>query len=157
MVNTGYAVCDQHPDGVAKPVIVEGGVVKTSSKDSLVKRLTYIHSQLREVAERLRPDEAAIEDLHSVASYAKTSILMGHARGAAFLAVGAFGIPVFEYQPTNVKQITTGFGRATKRQIQDALVAYLEEPAIASNEHVADALAVALCHLQQRRALGLKS
>ena len=92
------------------------------------------------------PDSVAIEELHSRSRFVKTAILLGHARGAAIVAVGQFNVPVFNYQPTQAKNMLTGFGGASKEQIKAAVSDCLGESNIIKNEHMADAFSIAICH-----------
>lgn len=143
LVNTGYGVIDT---GLAKPQVVEGGVVRTNSKTPLEERLHTIFQAVQEVITELRPDVMAIEDLHSQPRFAKTAIMMGHARGVVVMAAGAAGIQVFHYQPNRAKSIVTGAGHAPKDQVMRAVALHLDDEQVTKNEHVADAFAIALCH-----------
>lgn len=143
LVNTGYGVIDT---GSQRPLVVEGGVVRTTSKTPLEERLHTIFQAMEELISELRPDAMAIEDLHSQPRFAKTAIMMGHARGVIVLAAGAAGIPVFNYQPNRAKSIVTGAGHAPKDQVMRAVASHLRDDQVTRNEHVADAFAIALCH-----------
>jgi crossover junction endodeoxyribonuclease RuvC len=81
-----------------------------------------------------------------VISKTLTGIMLGHARGVAFLSAAAFGIPVFEYSPTKIKQAVVGYGGATKEQVQK-MVKFLLKTAEDSSPDAADALAAAICHI----------
>ncbi len=143
LVNTGYGVIDTaHP----RPLVVEGGVVRTLSKTPLEERLHTIFQAVEEVIAELKPDAMAIEDLHSHPKFAKTAIMMGHARGVVVMAAGAAGIPVFDYQPNRAKSVVTGAGHAPKDQVMRAVASHLRDDTVTKNEHVADAFAIALCH-----------
>ena len=72
---------------------------------------------------------------------------MGHARGVVLLAVAQRGIPLFHYKPTQVKQAVTGYGAADKRQVQDMVRMLLGLDEIPRPDDAADALAIAICHL----------
>ena len=143
LINTGYGIIDI---GSSKPKVIEGGVVRTASKDPLEERLHTIFRAVEEVIAELKPDAMAIEDLHSRPRFAKTAIMMGHARGVVVMAAGAAGIPVFNYQPNRAKSIVTGAGHAPKDQVMRAVASHLGDEQVAKNEHVADAFAIALCH-----------
>lgn len=143
LVNTGYGVIDT---ASPRPVVIEGGVVRTASKSPLEERLHTIFQAIEEVIAELRPDAMAIEDLHSHPKFAKTAIMMGHARGVVVMAAGAAGIPVFDYQPNRAKSIVTGAGHAPKDQVMRAVASLLRDDQVTKNEHVADAFAIALCH-----------
>lgn len=147
LVATGYGVIDDAgPAGGNRHVAVEGGVVTTKSSDPLERRLSAIYRDLRDVLEEFAPAAMAVEDLHSRYRNLKTAIVMGHARGVVCLAAGEFGIPVFNYQPAQAKNLVTGSGRADKGQVQKAVAAHLRLDGGVGNEHVADAFAIALCH-----------
>ena len=72
---------------------------------------------------------------------------LGHARGVALLAAVEAGIPVVEYTPAEIKRAVVGFGRAEKHQIQQMVKLLLGLDVAPSPHDVADALAVAFCHL----------
>ena len=86
-----------------------------------------------------------MEDLHSRYRNLKTAIIMGHARGVACAVASLNNAPVFHYQPTQIKNIVTGSGRADKNQVIKTISNRLSSPSI-KNEHVADAFASAICH-----------
>ena len=142
LANTGYGVIEAE-SAVLKPV--GSGCIKTVAGEPLTERLAAIHAGLTDAVERLKPDEIAIEQLHSVARFARIAILMGHARGVAMLVAAQFGIPVLEFQPTMAKSIVTGFGRASKEQIKLAVTSQLGLAKPITNEHIADAFAVSIC------------
>jgi crossover junction endodeoxyribonuclease RuvC len=141
LTNTGYGLIEIVD---RKFKAVEGGVVRTKSSELLENRLFSIYRVIRDVIQEFKPDVVAVEDLH--ARFAKTALLLGHARGVAVMAAGEAGIPVFHYQPTRAKNLVTGSGRADKEQIKQAVAAHLGTPDAAKNEHVADAFSIAICH-----------
>lgn len=143
LVNTGYGVVD-HSNGRFQAV--EGGSLTTRASNPLEQRLQQIHEGLAAVMERLAPHEMALESIFSQVRFAKTAILMGHARGVAMLAAGTAGIPAHEYQPTFAKRMISGFGRATKEQIQLAIHTHIPNLPEVKNEHIADAFSIAVCH-----------
>ena len=141
--NTGYGVIETSGP---EPRIVEGGVVRTQPSDPLEERLHTIFQHISAVLAEMRPGAMAIEDLHSRPRFAKTAILMGHARGVVVMAAGAAGIPVYDYQPTRAKNVVTGSGKAPKDQVMRAVASRLGDNGVTRNEHLADAFAIALCH-----------
>ena len=86
-----------------------------------------------------------MEDLHSRYRNLKTAIIMGHARGVACAVAALNNSPVFHYQPTQIKNIVTGSGKADKNQMIKTISNRLSAPNI-KNEHVSDAFASAICH-----------
>jgi crossover junction endodeoxyribonuclease RuvC len=140
---TGYAVLEAASGG---PKVLEAGVVRGKTKDSLVARLAEIHDGVVEVIATLRPSAMALEQLYSHYDHPRTSILMGHARGVICLAAAKAGIAVTNYSATQIKKVLTGHGRAPKSQMQLAIQRELRLPTLPEPADVADALAIALCH-----------
>lgn len=140
---TGYGVLDR---GTAAPKVVEAGVVRGKSKQSLTDRLLEIHRGVTDVIAALKPNVMALEQLYSHIAHPRTSILMGHARGVICLAAAQAGIQVVHYPATQIKRILTGNGRASKSQMQLAIARELKLNAVPEPPDVADALAIAVCH-----------
>lgn len=140
---TGYGVLDR---AEGKPKVIEAGVVRGTSKQSLTDRLLEIHRGLADVIAALKPTVMALEQLYSHVAHPRTSILMGHARGVICLAAAQAGISVVHYPATQIKRILTGNGRASKSQMQMAITRELRLPTVPEPPDVADALAVAICH-----------
>ena len=126
---------------------VEYGVVETRPDRPMPERLVILFDRLGELLEAHRPDVVAVEQLF-FARNVTTAIAVGQARGVVLLAAARAGVPVVEYAPTEVKQAVVGFGRADKEQMQEMvrILLGLEHPP--DPDDAADALAVALCHLQ---------
>ena len=141
--NTGYGLLDVNGK---KLFPIEGGVIKTKTKDSLEIRLSIIFENFNDLLLKFSPDCLAVEDLHSRPRFAKTSILMGHARGVIIMCAGLNKIPVYDYQPTRAKNVVTGSGRADKTQVMNSVSKILNNKNLLKNEHVADAFSIAICH-----------
>jgi len=107
---------------------------------------------LASVLEQYHPQEAAVESAF-YGKNAKSALVMGHARGVCLLALEEFGCRLFEYSALEVKRSVVGRGSADKRQVAFMVRAILGLRATPPPD-AADALAIALCHLQRRR-LGL--
>jgi crossover junction endodeoxyribonuclease RuvC len=120
---TGYGVIEVDPgrSPLGQARLVEAGIVRSRSGASIEHRLNEIYTGVREVIEGLQPGMVAIEQLFSHYARPRTAILMGHARGVICLAAGQAGIDVVHYEPTRVKKVMTGNGRAPKHQIQLAV------------------------------------
>ena len=141
--NTGYGLLDVNGK---KLFPIEGGVIKTKTKDSLEIRLSIIFENFNDLLLKFSPDCLAVEYLHSRPRFAKTSILMGHARGVIIMSAGLNKIPVYDYQPTRAKNVVTGSGRADKTQVMNSVAKILNNKNLLKNEHVADAFSIAICH-----------
>ncbi len=122
------------------------GTVKTTTKTPMPLRLLNIFEVICNVINNHTIDAMAVEDIHFRAQIVKATILMVHARAAAVLAAGKMSIPVFDYHPNQAKNTVTGYGRATKQQVMQAMSTHLNEYRAGTDQHVADALSIALCH-----------
>lgn len=139
---TGYGILEES-GGVIRHI--DNGNISPVTKSPFHKRLAEIFEGLAGIIEAHRPDAVAIENVF-VAKNARSSLLLGHARGVAMLAASRAGLDIEEYTPSQVKIAITGSGRADKAQIQSMVRAILKLPEIAC-EDASDALAVAICHL----------
>lgn len=129
--------------------LLAAGVVRTGAEADFTRRLGVIYAAVAEMIGRLAPVEAAVENVF-VSKNAATALKLGQARGAALAACAVAGLPVFSYEPTLIKKSLVGTGRAEKSQ-----VAFMVGRVLACRETFAldatDALAAAVCHLNQRR------
>ncbi len=144
---TGYGVLAATPAG---PRVVEAGVIRSAEgreATDMAPRLKLLYDGLVEVLDQWQPKAIAVEQLFAHYDHPRTAILMAHARGCYFLAGAQRGIPVFSYAPTRVKKTVTGSGRAVKEQMQAAVARELGLAKPPEPHDVADALAIALCHL----------
>jgi crossover junction endodeoxyribonuclease RuvC len=142
---TGYGVLQRHPQ---RAVVREAGVIRPGdAKHDLTDRLKAIYDGLLEIVEQYKPEAMAVEQLYAHYAHPRTAILMGHARGVVFLAAAHRNVPVFSYSATRVKKTVTGHGRASKEQIQRTIERELGLKQPCDPPDVADALAVALCHM----------
>ncbi len=137
-----------------KPEMVDYGVVLTPKDKSLPDRLIMIERGVKQIIEKFRPDEIAIEELF-FAKNVKTGIAVAHSRGVTLLTAMKECGRIFEYTPLQIKQALTGYGRADKNQIQQMVKTFLGLKAIPKPDDAADALAVALCHAQTNKLGGL--
>ena len=145
---TGYGVIEAGQGGRCFPGNVrlcEAGIVRSRPKDSMVSRQNEIFSGICEVLQQHQPDLIALEQLFSHYDRPRTAILMGHARGVICLAAAHAGVSVVHFEPTRVKKVMTGNGRAPKHQIQLAVQSHLRLAELPQPADVADALAIALC------------
>jgi len=129
--------------------VVDFGVVRCPPREPLVLRLQRLHREIGDVIKRLQPDEVAVESVFSAAN-AKAALTLGHARGAVLAA--AANLPVAEYSPRSVKQALTGYGAAGKGSVAGMVARRLGMAEPPDAEDAADALAVAICHGDARRA-----
>ncbi len=146
---TGYGIVEKIGPRLCH---VANGCLVMGAALPLPKRLERIYSGLRDVLEKFRPDVAAIEQVFFAKNVA-SSLKLGESRGVALLAVTQGGLPVFEYSAREVKQAMTGYGQASKEQVQKMVQRLLQLPETAQ-EDASDALAVAICHCHSQKLKG---
>jgi crossover junction endodeoxyribonuclease RuvC len=148
---TGYAVVEPVA-GSRRTCVVEAGVIRSGGPSvSLARRLDTIYRGVCEVIEAYPPEALALEQVHSRTKHPRTAILMAHARGVIVLAAARHGLPVVGYAASRIKKSLTGSGKAPKDQMQHAIRTELGLDRLPEPHDVADACAVALCHVQIER------
>jgi crossover junction endodeoxyribonuclease RuvC len=145
---TGYGFIRETESGLLE--VLDYGVIITPPDLAPEKRLKLIYEKLSERLLFHHPDEAAVEKLFFQKNV-KTAIAVGQARGVILLAVAGSDILLGEYTPVEVKQAVVGYGNADKRQVQMMVKALLRLEEIPKPDDAADALAIALCHLNSRK------
>jgi crossover junction endodeoxyribonuclease RuvC len=128
-----------------KPHILGYGVISTNLSQPLPRRLKIIYDEIQDLCREYHPDVAAIESIFFAANV-KTAVAVAQARGVAILATEESGLIIAEYSPLQVKQAIVGYGRATKKQVQEMVRAIMCLQEIPKPDHAADALAIALTH-----------
>ena len=119
------------------------GAVTTKVDAPLPSRLRELHDSLQEVFEQTKPEVVAVEKLF-FSKNITTGIAVAEARGIILLAAEQKGLPVYEYTPNEIKKSLTGYGAATKAQIQEMVRVHLEMETKPKPDDAADALAVAI-------------
>jgi crossover junction endodeoxyribonuclease RuvC len=138
--------------GGARPAFVACGTIKPNPRDSFAKRLLFLHGGLERLVAMYRPDEMAIEDPFVGALQPASALAIGQARAAAVIAAAQAGLEVEFYAPAAVKSAVSGYGQGDKRQVQAMVRMLLSLEAPPEPVDAADALAVAICHLNHRRS-----
>ena len=145
---TGYGVISTGP--VVR--MLGGGVIRAGKNAPLAERLLTIHTKLTAVIDKFSPMTMAVEDLFN-AKNARSSLILGHARGVVLLAGAQAGLDVAEYAPREIKMALTGNGAAAKEQVR-AMVMRLLGLKVEPPLDLSDALAVALAHAGRSRFQG---
>jgi crossover junction endodeoxyribonuclease RuvC len=140
---TGYGCVES--DGSRHRLVICGAIA-AGSRAAFPDTLKTIHDGLAALLARHRPDCVAVEDVFH-ARNVRSALTLGHARGVALLAATEAGVPVVAYAPAEVKRAVVGYGRAEKQQVQEMVRLLLHLETAPSPYDVADALAVAICHL----------
>lgn len=145
---TGYGFVRLMPDG--ELVAVSFGIISTSKDETASARLEKIFDELNKLIKKYKPETAAVEKLF-FARNVTTGIAVGQARGVVLLALQKADIEPFEYTPLEVKQAVVGYGGADKKQVQEMVRALLQLDKIPKPDDAADALAIAITHLNTKR------
>jgi crossover junction endodeoxyribonuclease RuvC len=142
---TGYGCVETH--GTRHRLVI-CGAVSTRGALSLVDRLLTIHREITRLIDECRPEWVAVENVFAAVN-TRSALTLGHVRGVAMLAAAEAGVQVAEYTPSEVKRAVVGYGRAEKHQVQQMVKLLLDLPAVPAPHDVADALAVAICHVNR--------
>jgi crossover junction endodeoxyribonuclease RuvC len=130
--------------------VIDFGVLETTPDEPMPKRLQLLYTGMCRLIQSYHPDTVVVEQLF-FARNVTTALAVGQARGVVMLAAAQAGVPVNEYTPAEVKQAVSGYGRANKSQMQEMVRMLLGLEDIPRPDDAADALAVALCHVQTTR------
>lgn len=145
---TGYGLVRLLPDGGL--VSVSFGIFSTPKEAAPSARLEILFNDLGKLLKKYKPETAAVEKLF-FSRNVTTAIAVGQARGVVLLALQKAGIETFEYTPNEVKQAVAGYGSADKRQVQEMVRTLLGLDSIPKPDDAADALAIAITHLNTTR------
>ena len=140
---TGYGVIDFNKN---KIVLLEAGVIKTSTKDPLAVRLKDIYRGVNSLILDTKPEVMVLEKIFAHYHHPTTSYLLGHARGVICLTSAEAGIPLIEYGATRIKKAIVGQGLASKNQVQRMIMDMLSLREAPKYTDVTDALALAIAH-----------
>jgi len=121
------------------------GCLETKKTQSDSVRLEQLFKKFTQLLKKLKPDAVAIEDIFFFRNQ-KTIIQVSQARGVILLASAQQNFPTYSYSPPQIKLAVTGYGKATKHQVQHMVKSILKLKTIPKPDDTADALAVALTH-----------
>lgn len=145
-IDPGIGICGFgliEATGRAGAKALDYGVVTTTVDAPLPSRLKELYESLSQVLEETKPEVVAVEKLF-FSKNITTGIAVAEARGIILLAAEQKGLPVYEYTPNEIKKSLTGYGAATKTQIQEMVRVHLELDKKPKPDDAADALAVAI-------------
>lgn len=152
-IDPGYGRCGmaivEREDG--KDKLISSECVETKAGDEFVVRLSEITHRCAGLIDKFEPDCMAIEKLFFNANQ-KTAMRVAEARGALIQCATERGVEVFEYTPGQIKNATSGFGRADKKQIAAMLHLLIKIEKTIQHDDEYDAIAVAISHLAHARA-----
>ena len=143
LIITGYGVIEVKKNCLS---LVEAGIVSTSSKEILPKRLEKIYRAVVRLISDTKPDVLVLEKLYVHYRHPTTAYLLGQARGVICMACATKNIPLVEYAATRVKKAIVGRGLASKNQVQRMVANTLNLRNLPKYTDVSDALALAIAH-----------
>lgn len=143
-IKTGFGIVHSENQRITH---ITHGHIATKGK-TIAERLHYLHEQLCEIIQTYEPQEAAIEQVF-VKNNVQSALKLGQARGVALIALARYALPINEYAPRQIKKTATGYGAASKSQVQFMIRSQLKLTTQVQ-EDAADALAIAICHCQHR-------
>lgn len=143
---TGYGVLEAQNNNLS---LIAYGCIKTKSDCPFPQRLSIIYNELKHIINKYHPYKIAIETIY-FAKNVKTAMKVAEARGVSILVAGENGAQILEFTPLQVKQSLTGYGRATKSQIQQMVKNTLNLEKIPRPVDAADALAIAITCVQTK-------
>ena len=147
MAIIGYSVVD-FDDGNLE--LITSGSIQTQKGTPDSSRLFEIFKDLSLIIENYKPDIASVEKLFYFRNQT-TIIPVAEARGVILMTLNKYNIPVFEYTPMEVKQVLTGYGRATKKEVENMVRLAITNKELPKLDDTVDAIAIAICHARSVR------
>lgn len=151
---TGYAIVEKKKTK-KEPKLIEVDCIRTKAGIDMHIRLKQLHDELTDVAKNHKPDLMVVEKLFFNTN-AKTAMSVGQARGVPLLVAANHKIQVFEYTALQAKKVLTGYGRADKKEMQEAVREYMKLDEIVKPDDANDAIAMALCYINKEIENGSK-
>jgi|TARA_B110000438_G_C15618420_1_gene565431 crossover junction endodeoxyribonuclease RuvC len=145
IVVTGFGIIDRNNNSI---VAHSYGTVKPPKNMQLSDRLGYIYDEISLLLEKYKPNMLAVEDTFYSKNF-KSAMLLGQARGSIILAGYCAKISCIEFSPKKIKKSVVGNGNASKEQVQYMVKNILQLDQLPSPLDSSDALAIALCYLNQ--------
>lgn len=146
LANTGYGIICQNGNHIN---FIDGGIIKTENNQPIEKRLGKINKELKKIIKKFQPEILASEKLFFCKNV-KTALKVGQAQGVILLTAEEMRLKISEFTPLQIKQAITGYGKATKSQIQQMVKMLLNLKEIPKPDDAADALAIAICCAQTK-------
>jgi crossover junction endodeoxyribonuclease RuvC len=135
--------------------VLDFGCIRTASKEESAQRLKIIYDQLIRLVSQHQPELFILEDVF-FSKNVSSAFAVGEARGITKLVAANTNRQVYSYPPAQVKQAVVGYGKASKRQVQEMVKILLKLDEIPRPDHAADALALAICHARSHKVLQLR-
>ena len=141
-------------DIIGNETILEAsGSIQTNKNGTDSKRLVEIEDDMQTILKIYKPDIASIEKLFYFKNQ-KTIIPVAEARGVILAVLERNAIPIYEYTPIEVKQIITGYGRATKEEVAKIVAMSIKYKKLPKLDDTVDSIAIALCYSRNNIFIG---
>lgn len=144
IATTGYGVIKCEVNSKESVKTLDFGAIRTSADTQEEQRLKKIYQDLNELMKKHDPKALAIENVYFFKN-AKTAIPVGQSKGVVLLAAAEKELEVYEFTPLQIKTAITGYGKASKKQMQQMIKKHLSLKKIPKPNDAADALGAALC------------
>lgn len=146
MAIVGYSLIEFDGENIN---LLSSGSIQTQKGERESKRLFEIYSDMCELVQKLKPDEAAIEKLFFFKN--QTTVMpVAHARGVILAVLEKYNIPIYEYTPMEVKQVLTGYGRADKKEVEQMVKLSLNKESLPKLDDTVDSIAIGICHTRSK-------
>lgn len=150
---TGFGVVESDDAGREPRLVMKAmGAIRLAKTKTTAERLEQVFRELSAEMERWQPEVVAIEEVFYSVN-AKSALKLGQVRGVALLAAAMQGLPIAEYAPLKIKSSVVGYGLAQKEQVQFMVARLLALETVPEPADVADALAIAICHIHTAQTL----
>ncbi|HBE90173.1 MAG: crossover junction endodeoxyribonuclease RuvC [Candidatus Andersenbacteria bacterium RIFCSPHIGHO2_12_FULL_46_9] len=148
LARTGYGLLNTKQS----QIFVSCGCLTTKPILSTADRLLQLGQDLSVLIKQYRPDVAVIEQIFFNTN-TSTAMLTAQARGVFSYLLRFHHVPVYSLTPLQIKSQITGFGHADKKQVQQAIQGRLHLNNLPQPDDAADALAAALCLVDNKYQL----
>lgn len=138
----GYSILDIEKD---EHILVSSGSIQTDKNKTDAARLFEIYQDVNTIIEKFKPDRASIEKLFYFKNQ-KTIIPVAEARGVILSVLESKSIPIAEFTPIEVKQMITGYGRASKDEVARIVEMSITYKKLPKLDDTLDSIAIALCY-----------
>ena len=149
MAIVGYSIVNFDGKNIQ---LEHSGSIQTPKGEREAARLLEIFNDMTSIVEKYKPDVCAIEKLFFFRN--QTTVMpVAHARGVILTVLEQFKIPIYEYTPMEVKQILTGYGRATKKEVEQMVKISLETEKLPKLDDTVDSISIAISYTRSPDAL----
>ena len=149
MAIVGYSIVDFDGKNLQ---LLHSGSIQTSKDQRESARLLEIFNDITCIVEKYQPDVCAIEKLFFLRN--RTTVMpVAHSRGVILTVLEQHNIPIYEYTPMEVKQILTGFGRASKKEVEQMVKISLNTDKLPKLDDTIDSIAIAISFTRSPEAM----